>query len=157
MRLERVKLFVNNTVAVITTLHMAVLQLSCVHSEHMNAWFTWRPVCFSPCESVAVQSVVARSQESSRWSPCSVYEALCRSAAACVDWESGLPHLCGETSSACIFLCKDHQNKGVRHQSHFKCFSSRKHEQTLVVHMVLQINQPTASVPLFFLNCLIWF
>lgn len=66
--------------------------------------FTWMPACSSLCGTVAERSEAARSPGSGHWSPCSACGARCLFAAVCVDWESGLPHPCGEISSACTSL-----------------------------------------------------
>lgn len=91
----------------------------------MLACFTWMPACSSPCVTVVLRLAAAHWQGSSRRSPCSVCGALCQSAAACGDWESGLPHLCGETSSTYTFLYENQWKEGIRDTS--KSMSVRWH------------------------------
>lgn len=94
--------------------------------------FTWMPTCSSPCVTAVVRSAAARWRGSSRWSPCWVCGARCRSAAACVDWGSGLPRLCDETSSACTFLHDRQRKEGVSDDYiKLKVSAGMKHTSTL--------------------------
>jgi len=101
---------------------------SAVYVQHGRACLTWMPACSSPCATAAVRSAAARWRASSHWSPCSICEARCRSAAACVDWGSGLPRRCGETSSACTFLHDDERAEALEDaHMHFNVSAGMTH------------------------------